>query len=431
MSARLLRRSALIAGLLALGIFTSRETYAATGDTLDEPTAPTGFGTITVEQISPTETLGLWTLLQPGNQKYVGKEAVKLLEKVPAGSHTIIVTPPEGAVTTLRLYRGSEEIKLLERQQMTFPVADGDVFKLVISYTFTLVGNISVQSDPNGLTFAITGPNDFKAAGTTPMSYENMPEGQYKVQFDKLEGCVLPAPKALQLEKNKRVSFDLKLVCDAADKMREIKEEVGEKFVTPTVEGKEILFRDVPQDAWFADAVFNAAKRGVLLGYKDAKGNFTGEFGPGNNVNIAELAKIAHKLAGLEEGQRSEGPRNIDAQGQWYSSFIASAEEKGWTIYVDGTIDPNRPATRGEVMVTLLQALNTPMQWQKGALFTDVTTRTAYAAAIETSATLGIVEGRKDASGKLTGIFSPADPVNRAEMAKIVNAAMTIILKVK
>ncbi len=382
-----------------------------------------------VEQVSPTEVYGMWTLLQPNNVKEVSLEKAKQLTDLPAGTYTMIVDAPDGANATIRLYNGNAEIKAVERPQMTFTITDGDSLKLVIHYVFTRVGMVSVQSDPPGLTFTLTGPNNLNVKGATPMGYEEMPEGQYKVQFDTLDGCVVPAPKSALLEKNKRATFDVTLSCAAADALRANKQEQEEKFVTNKVEGQDIVFRDVPQDSWFAPAVFKATQRGILGGYKNAAGEPTGEFGPGNNVTIAELAKIAHKIAGLSETELADSPRNEAAQGEWFSYFIASAEERGWTIYVDATIDPLRHATRGEVLVTLLQALDIAQKWPKGKLFDDVVLRTPFAGAIETAADLKIVEGRKDDSGNLTGTFGPQDPITRAEMAKIANVATDIVIQ--
>ncbi len=170
--------------------------------------------------------------------------------------------------------------------------------------------------------------------------------------------------------------------------------------------------------------MFNAARSGIIGGYKDGSGSLTGEFGPANNVTVAELAKIAHKVGGFSEMGLGAAPINPNANGQWFTNFIISAEERGWTIYFDGTIDPLRPATRGEVLMTILQALNAPLHWQTGSVFGDVMPRTPFAAAIETAAKAGVVEGRKDENGKLTGNFGPNDPVTRAEIAKMLNAAM-------
>lgn len=424
MSSRALRRSLLVGALLAVGIMTTRQTYAQSGETMTDPPAPTGNGGLVVEQISEDNILGEWTLLGPNNMKVTNKEKVKDLGTLPAGSYTLIVSPPEGAVGSLRLFNRGTEVRYLDRIQMTFAMADGDALKMSVHYTFSLVGTVSVVSDPNGLNFTLTGPNSMQVTGITPMSYTDVPEGQYKVQYETPTGCVTPPPKALSLEKLKRISFDITLVCKAADDMRAEQKKMQERVENAkTNTGVVATFRDVDAGQWYASDVSKAATRGILTGYKDENGAFTGEFGPGNNVTAAELAAIAHRMANLPQIARAEGPYNPWAYGQWFSSIISSAEQRGWSIYLDGTIDPLRPVTRGEVLATVLQAMDQPLLWPTGEVFTDVNVRTPYASCIETSSKLGIVEGRKK-DGAPTGMFGPIDFVNRAEMAKIVNMAM-------
>ncbi len=368
---------------------------------------------------------GKWTLLSQTQAKREGATEIETASEMPGGSYTFFVTPPEGAASTLRLYRGDTELKTVDRAQMSFIIQDGETLRIIVNHVFTRVGTVSVQSDPSGIAYILTGPNEQKYEGTTPQSYENVPEGQYTVKYEPLQGCVKAAPKSLYLEKNKRVSFSLQIVCEEADRMRNTVEPDKERFVTVTIDKEETIFSDVPQEAWFAPYVFNVARKNVFSGYRDKSGNLTGVFGPGNNVTVAELAKVVHRLAGIEEG--SGEPENVSAKGQWYAAFIASAEKLGWTIYSDAVVDPNRPATRGEVLVTLLQALDHPVTWQRGEMFTDVTAHTPFAAAIETAADLEIVSGTQDVHGSDTGLFGPQDPINRAEMAKIIDKAMTIL----
>jgi hypothetical protein len=101
------------------------------------------------------------------------------------------------------------------------------------------------------------------------------------------------------------------------------------------------------------------------------------------------------------------------AEGTWFESYFRSAYENGWLVYQDPELDPGRPATRAEVVVTLLQVIDVPAGWPKGKTFADVYKNTPYAGAIETAAELGLVEGSDG------NVFHPADPVNRAEISKI------------
>lgn len=409
-----------------IGLTISMLTYAQSGETIE--TAPQGKGTITIEQKNSYDNvIGSWHLFKPAQQEQTGAGQMTTIADTPAGTYTIKLIVPDGMSPTIRLYRGTEQLDFVERPQITFKLADGEHLTIVSHYSLLKTGTISVQSDPLGMTFTLTGPNGFSKQATTPTSYEGVAEGMYKVQYDALDGCVLPAPKSSQLTDKGRISFNITIVCKEADKLRDREETKGTKFIMIRVDDQDVTLRDVPQTAWFATHIFDAARKGVLSGYKDESGRPSGEFGPGNNVTVAELAKIAHRLAGISEDSfLRTNPENLQAQNTWFSPFIASAESRGWTIYKDTTIDPLRPATRSEVVVTFLQVLDVPVRWQKGSLFTDVSARTRFAAAIETAAEDGLATGRTDEKGKPLNLFDPEASINRAEIAKIISNVFTV-----
>lgn len=60
-------------------------------------------------------------------------------------------------------------------------------------------------------------------------------------------------------------------------------------------------FRDVDTSAWYAPYVLYAYDHGYVGGYKDADGNLTGDFGPGNDVTRGEMSKMAVEVAGLAD----------------------------------------------------------------------------------------------------------------------------------
>ena len=188
-----------------------------------------------------------------------------------------------------------------------------------------------------------------------------------------------------------------------------------------TVDGAAVVLRDVPRAAWFAPYVRSGAELGILGGYRDAAGTPTGLFGPGDRVTVAELAKLAVFSAKISPSSCVTTPNNPAAADAWFSSVLACAEERNWVLYGDGTVDPLRPATRAEVVVTLLQAMQatiTPLSGESGP-FTDVSASAQYAAAIAKAKRDGIVNGYADASGSPTGLFGPQDGVTRAEAAKM------------
>jgi hypothetical protein len=147
-------------------------------------------------------------------------------------------------------------------------------------------------------------------------------------------------------------------------------------------------------------------------------------FGPGNNVTVAELVKIAHKIAGISEREISGPVLNTRASGTWFERFVASAEQRGWVLFMDTSLDPGRAATRAEVVVTLLQALDIPLRWQKGMVFADVSARSPFAAAIETAAADGLVSGLPGDNDLPS--FGPGQPINRAELSKIIALAIEL-----
>lgn len=394
---------------------------ASSSEAVSSQSSLSGFGVITIEQEPAQGFSGSWKILGNTGNEYTGSTLSEVLTNVPAGLYTVFVTPPSGASTSVRVYENGASVKFVTVPQASLRVDNGSAIRVSIHYQFTKLGIVSVTSDPLGIPYTVSGPNGFTDKDVTPKSYEAQPEGQYKVQFLPPSGCGAPPAKGNMLEAGSRASFSVTLNCKAADALRARQSTNGVggtgDFVTVTVNGNSVTLRDVGQGTWFATAVASVTKTGVMAGYRDADGNPLGIFGPENPVTAAELAKIAHAVAGLDDVSGGQQPINARAQEGWFSSVIASAEQRGWTIYADGGINPLRPATRGEVLVTLLQAVDKPLSWGKGNVFTDVSARTPYASAIETAAALKWVTGKTDDAG--LKIFSPNDPINRAELAKI------------
>jgi len=190
-----------------------------------------------------------------------------------------------------------------------------------------------------------------------------------------------------------------------------------------------VVFEDVSLEAWFAPYIAKVAKVGIVSGYRDASGNPTGKYGASDNVTVAQLLKIVHKMGGIDETEARANVQNIQARGQWYEKYVASAEEKTWQIVWDRREDLNRHATRAEVVATILQVLRVPRIWPTGKRFADVQATTKYAASIETAAEDGLISGYTTRDGNSTGEFGPNDPINRAEIAKIISLAIDLYIE--
>ncbi|MDO8648980.1 MAG: S-layer homology domain-containing protein [Candidatus Peregrinibacteria bacterium] len=418
MTSTFLRRAIALPAVLAVASSLSLTAVAQTGTT-----TVSGPASVLFEQDAFMGHYGNWTLHKPDQSITKLSAKTYTLSDAPPGLYTLFVEPPEGGAATIEHYKGDALFATVERPQVSFTVAAGDNFRFKVSYKLAKFGNVSVTSTPAGIPYRLRGPNDFEEFAKTPGNYPRSPIGLYSVEYLP-EGCPKPPARSQHLVNDGRVTFHIELICSTLITGDEEEQEEQEDFVPITVDGETIVFSDVPQSAWFAPYVFAVAKVGIVTGYTDDRGQPTGRFGPENPVTIAELAKIAHRVAGIDETEVSRQPDNLLARGEWVAPFIASAEQRDWVLYTDPSLDLNRPALRGEILITLLQAFNVPLEWPTGALFTDVTGRTPYAAAIETAANDGIVSGFTDDHGVALGTFGPSAPVNRAEVAKIINAAM-------
>lgn len=399
-------------------------TYSSV-DTEQLPSSATsGQTNLTIEQVSRGTVYGVWTLIQPGNVRTESGEARAVKNGLPGGNYSIFAEPPAGAVPHIKLEVNGEERKSANSTQLNFTLQNGEQARISISYAFLRTGTVSVQSDPSGVDYILSGPNNFRMEGTTPTELPRMPEGQYKVEYLPFEGCPKPPAKGGSLRINERVSFDITIVCEEAERIRARQEPANEKFITVLIQGQQITFRDVPQESWFAKDVFEGVRRGIFTGHRDSEGNFSGLYKPGDLVSVAELAVIAHRAAAVEVSSDLPFPSHPGGRNKWFSGHLASAESKGWLLYSDGTVDPYRPATRGEVIATFLQAFDIPRKWQTGNVFRDVSVITPYAASIETAADMEVIGGTTDSNGNSTGLFQPSSPVNRAEISRITNTAV-------
>ncbi|MSR87085.1 S-layer homology domain-containing protein [Candidatus Peribacteria bacterium] len=383
-------------------------------DISNEPPA----ATIMVEQTSDLDAVGKWTLLLPNQESFNRTDATLNVSNLLPGKYTFLTIPPKGTQAHISVTLGDEEVTTSDTPQISFELLDKMTLTLRVHYTLTIFGKLGVNSIPSGVPFTLRGPDNLVKKGVTPMEYSPMPMGNYSVAYTP-GGCLAPSQQSGLLQKDDRIDFKVEIVCESF-----IPVETPDKatHVITTFGGRTTTFKDVPADAWFAPYISTITDRGIMTGYTDAKGIVLGKFGPGDAVTVAQLAKIAHSIMKLDEHEVKTAPINKNARGQWFTPYIASAEDRGWVVFLDGTVDPNRPATRGEVVVTLLQIFDIPAQWGKGNVFRDVLRKTPYSGAIETAMDEGIVSGANDANGDPTGLFHPSEHITRAEIAKILIA---------
>lgn len=182
-----------------------------------------------------------------------------------------------------------------------------------------------------------------------------------------------------------------------------------------------IPFKDTDDDNWFTQYVAYVKNKNIVSGYKDDAGNALGEFRPANNVTLAEMLKMALETAELG-GDSTGTPQNMKAVNHWAKKYYKKAENLGLSLVDDINADPSTPATRGDVIRLVLEALGITPEDVTKTDFSDVSLTDANVDYIQYAKLAGVISGD---AGKTT--FRPNDPVNRAEVAKILKNMIEIL----
>lgn len=179
---------------------------------------------------------------------------------------------------------------------------------------------------------------------------------------------------------------------------------------TTNADGQTIIFRDVWTDDWHGPYVRKLVDMQIFEGYKNATGEPLGLYGPGDSITVGQLAKVVALLA--------KKPVREVRGNDWAIPFVAAAKALKLTAFQDA-VTAEAPATRGAVIQAILEALGIPLQQGGDLPYVDVAPGSPYARGILTATMLGIVSGDDG-----TNNFRPNDPINRAEVAKMIVEAL-------
>jgi hypothetical protein len=167
-------------------------------------------------------------------------------------------------------------------------------------------------------------------------------------------------------------------------------------------------FSDVAANAWYASYVADVAAKEIVNGYED------GTFRPENTLTRAEAAKMIVLAAGLTVDE-SATTSFSDANGAWYTPYIAAAAKAGIVNgYGDGTFNPGGEVTRAELAKMIVAAKGLATNENATTSFTDGNGAwfTPYIAA---AVDAGIVNGYED------GTVKPNANIKRSEAAKMIS----------
>lgn len=122
-----------------------------------------------------------------------------------------------------------------------------------------------------------------------------------------------------------------------------------------------ICFYDVPQDAWYVDAVSWAAEKMIISGYED------GSFGPADAITREQLAVILHRYAGYIGRNMNESvDMSIYTDAIHISGFAKGAVSWCAANHIikgtDGSLNPIGNTTRAECVAMVYRFLEDESQ---------------------------------------------------------------------
>ena len=162
------------------------------------------------------------------------------------------------------------------------------------------------------------------------------------------------------------------------------------------------FFYDVPNDAFFYEAVKWAVKSGVTNGLSDTM------FGPYESCTRAQIVTFLWRAAGSPEPKTASSFTDVPANA-YYAKAVAWAVENGITNGMTATMfAPDATCTRGQSVTFLHRALKGTASGS--ANFTDVKSDAFYADAINWAVANNVTNGTSNTT------FSPNADCTRAEI---------------
>ena len=162
------------------------------------------------------------------------------------------------------------------------------------------------------------------------------------------------------------------------------------------------FFYDVPNGAYFYEAVKWAVKSGVTNGLSDTM------FGPYESCTRAQIVTFLWRAAGSPEPKTASSFTDVPVS-TYYAKAVAWAVENGITNGMTATeFAPDATCTRGQSVTFLYRALGKKVE--SSANFTDVKSDAFYADAINWAVANNVTNGTSNTT------FSPNADCTRAEI---------------
>ena len=163
-------------------------------------------------------------------------------------------------------------------------------------------------------------------------------------------------------------------------------------------------FRDVPEDAYYAEAVAWAVEEGITNGTSKTT------FSPNNSCTRAQAVTFLWRAAGSPEPTRTDNPFNDVPSDAYYTKAVLWAVEQGITNGTGKTsFSPSAACTRAQIVTFLWRMHDQPAASASGG-FTDVPSYAYYAGAVAWAVEQGITNGMSKTT------FAPSSNCTRAHI---------------
>ncbi len=155
-----------------------------------------------------------------------------------------------------------------------------------------------------------------------------------------------------------------------------------------------------------------------IYGFKNADGEYLGEFRPDTPITRAELAKMLTQCKfGSDLTTTSDDFYDV-SESAWYAPAVYKAKKMGWVKgYANGSFRPNTSVNRAEALKMILLSAFSDADIKGGfSNFSDVSNQW-FKKYIQFAVMKGYVQGYND------GRFGPGNKITRGEAAKIIAKA--------
>ena len=163
------------------------------------------------------------------------------------------------------------------------------------------------------------------------------------------------------------------------------------------------FFYDVPNNAYFYEAVKWAVKNGITNGVGDNL------FAPGQPCTRAQIVTFLWRAAGSPEPKSTAAGMTDVVPGSYYAKAVAWAVENGITTgTAEGTFSPDATCTRAQAVTFLARAQNAKATGKTA--FSDVPADSYFADAVAWAQANGVTTGTSETT------FSPDNDCTRAQI---------------